>query len=55
MFDATDLAFPDHLGLLCPARHVADRRVFPGLRTWPGVSTLVDLLDLANIRVERAA
>ncbi|MDQ2588418.1 MEDS domain-containing protein [Saccharothrix yanglingensis] len=52
---ATDPASPDHLGLLCPARHAADRGVFPGLRTWPGVSTLVDLLDLANIRVERAA
>lgn len=56
VFDATDLTFFDHRSLLYLARHAADRGASVVLRaSWPGVATLVDLLDLANVRVERAA
>ncbi|WP_433271324.1 MEDS domain-containing protein [Actinosynnema sp. CS-041913] len=56
VFDATDLTFLDHCNLLRLARHAADRDASVVLRTsWPGVATLVELLDLANVRVERAA
>ncbi|XVS61601.1 MEDS domain-containing protein [Actinosynnema sp. CA-299493] len=56
VFDGTDLTFLDHRGLLHLARHAAGRGASVVLRTsWPGVSTLVDLLDLSNVRVERAA
>ncbi|QQQ74034.1 MEDS domain-containing protein [Saccharothrix sp. 6-C] len=56
VFDGADLTFLDHRGLLHLARHAAGRGASVVLRTsWPGVSTLVDLLDLANVRVEPAA
>ncbi|MFE9749014.1 MEDS domain-containing protein [Saccharothrix saharensis] len=56
VLDATDLTFIDHRNLLHLSRHAADRGTSVVLRTsWPGVSTLVDLLDLTNVRVERAA
>ncbi len=56
VFDATDLTFLDHRNLLRLARHAADRDASVVLRTsWPGVATLVDLLGLVNVRVERAA
>jgi len=54
--DATNLTFLDHRGLLRLARHAADHGAAVVLRTsWSGVSTLVDLLELTNVRVERAA
>lgn len=56
VLDATGLTFLDHRNLLRLARHAADRGASLVLRTsWPGVSTLVDLLDLTDVRVERAA
>ncbi|WP_447001892.1 MEDS domain-containing protein [Saccharothrix isguenensis] len=56
VFDATDLTFVDHRSLLRLARHAADRGASVVLRAaWPGVATLVDLLDLDNVLVERAA
>jgi hypothetical protein len=56
VLDATGLTFIDHRNLLHLSRHAADLGTSVVLRTsWPGVSTLVDLLDLTNVRVERAA
>ncbi|MFD1148738.1 MEDS domain-containing protein [Saccharothrix hoggarensis] len=56
VFDATDLTFVDHRSLLHLSGHAADRGASVVLRaSWPGVATLVDLLDLSNVRVERAA
>ncbi|HUQ59478.1 MAG TPA: MEDS domain-containing protein [Lentzea sp.] len=55
-FDATGLTFLDHRTLLRLSRHAADRDASVVLRTsWPGVSKLVNLLDLANVRVECTA
>lgn len=54
VLDATDLAFLDHRALLRLVRHARDRGASVVLRaSWPGVATLVDLLDLADVRVER--
>ncbi|SES16540.1 MEDS: MEthanogen/methylotroph, DcmR Sensory domain [Lentzea xinjiangensis] len=56
VFDATGLTFLDHRNLLRLSRHAADRGASVVLRTsWPGVSILADLLELTNVRVERAA
>ncbi len=56
VFDTSGLTFLDHRTLLRLSRHAADHDASVVLRTsWPGVSTLVDVLDLTNVRVERAA
>ncbi|MGM1060703.1 MEDS domain-containing protein [Saccharothrix sp. Mg75] len=56
VFDAAGLTFLDHGNLLRLSRHAAALGASLVLRTsWSGVSTLVDLLDLTNVRVERAA
>ncbi|MGM1057671.1 MEDS domain-containing protein [Saccharothrix sp. Mg75] len=54
--DASELAFLDHRALLHLADHVADLGATAVLRApWPGIDTLVDLLDITGVRVERAA
>jgi hypothetical protein len=56
VFDAGDLTFLDHRTLLRLSRHAADRDASVVLRTsWPGVSILLDVLDLTNVRAESAA
>ncbi|WP_434443570.1 MEDS domain-containing protein [Lentzea sp. E54] len=56
VLEADDLEFLDHNSLLRLAGYAADRHAPLVLRTsWPGAARLVELLDLANVRVEAAS
>ena len=53
VLEAGGLEFLDHNSLLRLARYATDREASLVLRTsWPGATRLVDVLDLANVRVE---
>ena len=56
VLDATELTFLDHNSLLRLADLAADRGALLVLRaSWPGLSHLVELLDLRGVRVEHAS
>ncbi|MDR6594832.1 MEDS domain-containing protein [Saccharothrix longispora] len=56
VLEAGDLAFLDHRALLRLADHAAGLGACLVLRTpWPGVDTLVDMLGITGVRVERTA
>lgn len=56
VLDATGLTFLDHNSLLRLADHAARRGAPLVLRaSWPGLSRLVELLELHDVRVERVA
>ncbi len=54
--DASGLDFVDHRALVRLSAHATGLGATVVLRTpWPGAATLVNLLDLTNVHVERAA
>jgi len=54
--DANGLDFIDHRALMRLSAHATDLGATVVLRTrWPGAAALAHLLDLTNVRVERAA
>ncbi|MCM6777131.1 MEDS domain-containing protein [Nocardia sp. CDC159] len=56
LIDALDLQFLDHNSLLDLAEYAADRDADLVLRTrWPGVSRLVELLELSEVQVVEEA
>lgn len=56
VLDAGGLEFLDHRALLRLSAYAAGLRTTVVLHApWPGAATLIDLLDLTNVHVERAA